>query len=135
MIQFFAWAEVRNGVLWTMMLSVPRTKFRLLSSLLACEGLSCLVYSHDLYVFIKLVKLEPPHWHIFIAKFPNAIIKKGCARLQWLNSSVFAEAEYMLSRPNICILYSYMYLELFIGPTSGFYQVADCHSGNINDKL
>ena len=41
----------------------------------------------------------------------------------------------VLSRPNICILYSYMYLELFIGPTSGFYQIADCHSGNINDKL
>ena len=56
-----------------MLVNVPGTEFRLLSSLLACEGLLDLVYSHVVYVLVNLVKLAPPHWHLFITKFPNAI--------------------------------------------------------------
>ena len=63
--------------------------------MLACEGLLDLVYSHDVDVLIKLVKLAPPCWHIFITKFPNAI-KKGSERFWWVNSSVFSEVEAML---------------------------------------
>jgi len=73
MIRFCDCAEVRHNILGTMLFSIPETEFRLLSSLLACKGLSDLVYAHVVDVLIKLVKMAPPHPHISITKFSNAI--------------------------------------------------------------
>ena len=48
-------------ILKTLLLSIPKTELRLLLSLLACEGLLELAYSHAADVSMKLVKVEPPH--------------------------------------------------------------------------
>ena len=56
----------------TLLLSIPETELRLLSSLLACEGLSKIEYSHAADVSMKLLKVAPPHQHLFITELSNA---------------------------------------------------------------
>lgn len=78
----------------TVLLSIPETELRLLSSLLACEGLSDLAYSHAADVLMKLVKVAPPHRHLFITELSNAaerLSKVAVGELQ-----CFGEAETML---------------------------------------
>ncbi|GLJ53784.1 hypothetical protein SUGI_1147870 [Cryptomeria japonica] len=56
----------------TVLLGIPKTELRLLSSLLAREGLSELAYSHSVDVLMKLVKIVPSHRHLFINELANA---------------------------------------------------------------
>ena len=62
-------------ILKTLLLRIPETELRLLSSLLACEGLLELAYYHAVNVSMKLVKVAPPHQHIFITELSNAAEK------------------------------------------------------------
>ncbi|KAH9287706.1 hypothetical protein KI387_031823 [Taxus chinensis] len=56
----------------TVLRSIPKTELRLLSSLLAREGLSELAYAHSVDVMTKLVKMVPSHRHLFIIELANA---------------------------------------------------------------
>ena len=62
-------------ILKTLLLRIPETELRLLSSLLACEGLLELAYSHAADVSMNLVKVAPPHQHLFITEWSNAAEK------------------------------------------------------------
>ena len=55
-----------------MLLSIPETDLRVLSSLLECVGLSELAYSHAANASMKLLKVAPPHQHLFITELSNA---------------------------------------------------------------
>jgi len=59
-------AVEKKGDSRIMLLGIPETKLRLLSSSLACKGFSELAYSHVVDVFMKFMKLAPSHLHIFI---------------------------------------------------------------------
>ena len=67
-------------ILKTLLLRIPETELRLLSSLLACEGLLELAYSHAANVSMKLVKVAPPHQHLFITELSNAAEKLSKVR-------------------------------------------------------
>lgn len=56
-----------------LLFSIPKTKIILLSSLLACEGLSDLAYYHATNVLMKSMKVALPHRHIFMTVLSNAI--------------------------------------------------------------
>ena len=62
-------------ILKTLLFRIPKTELRLLSSLLACEGLLELAYSHVADVSMKLVKVGPPHQHLFITELSNVAEK------------------------------------------------------------
>eukprot|EP01018_Ginkgo_biloba_P030617 Gb_17424 [translate_table: standard] len=83
----------------SVLLNIPKRELRILSSLLACEGLSEVAYSHVAEVMMKLVKVAPPLQLLFISELVNAaqrLSKIAIGELQCLG-----EAETIFLSPSM----------------------------------